>query len=198
VAYVSLQDSDELLAIDLATQAPRWKIKVGKLPADIYLTADDRTLLVGLTGDRVVEAYDVSGAAAGAGQAHPHRRRRARLPLQGRQAPCVRQQPRGQHHQPDRHADAGGGGRTARPGRPRRHGPAGRRPHAAAGSRWARKLSFIDIAEQARWCGRSTSAARRTACGRWTMRRASSALLALAAAGRWRAPQARPATSRCT
>ncbi len=61
VAYVSLQDSDELLAVDLATQTPRWKIKVGKLPADLYLTADDRTLLVGLTGDRVVEAYDVGG-----------------------------------------------------------------------------------------------------------------------------------------
>jgi YVTN family beta-propeller protein len=61
VAYVSLQDSDELLAVDLATQTPRWKIKVGKLPADLYLTADDRTLLVGLTGDRAVEAYDVSG-----------------------------------------------------------------------------------------------------------------------------------------
>ncbi len=61
--YVSLQDSDELLAIDLATQAPRWQIKVGKMPADLFLSADDRTLLVGLTGDRVVEAYDVSGAA---------------------------------------------------------------------------------------------------------------------------------------
>ncbi len=62
VVYASLQDSDELLAIDLATQMPRWKIKVGKLPADLHLTADDRTLLVGLTGDRFVEAYDVSGA----------------------------------------------------------------------------------------------------------------------------------------
>ena len=62
VAYVSLQDSDELLAVDLATQTPRWTIKVGKLPADLYLTADDKTLLVGLTGDRFVEAYDVSGA----------------------------------------------------------------------------------------------------------------------------------------
>ena len=60
VVYGSLQDSDELLAIDLATQAPRWKIKTGKLPADIYLTPDDRTLLVALTGDRAVEAYDVS------------------------------------------------------------------------------------------------------------------------------------------
>jgi YVTN family beta-propeller protein len=61
VVYASLQDSDELLAIDIATQTPRWKIKTGKLPADLYLTADDKTLLVGLTGDRFVEAYDVSG-----------------------------------------------------------------------------------------------------------------------------------------
>jgi YVTN family beta-propeller protein len=62
VVYASLQDSDELLAIDLANQKPRWKIKTGKLPADLYLTADDKTLLVGLTGDRFVEAYDVSGS----------------------------------------------------------------------------------------------------------------------------------------
>jgi YVTN family beta-propeller protein len=61
VVYASMQDSDELLAIELATQKPLWKIKVGKLPADLYLTADDRTLLVGLTGDKYVEAYDVSG-----------------------------------------------------------------------------------------------------------------------------------------
>ena len=60
VVYASLQDSDELLAIDLATLAPRWKVKIGKVPADIFLTPDDRTLLIGLTGDKVVEAYDVS------------------------------------------------------------------------------------------------------------------------------------------
>jgi YVTN family beta-propeller protein len=63
VAYVSLQDSDELIAIDLATQAVRWKIKTGKMPADVFLTKDDKHLLVGLTGDRFVEVYDVSGAA---------------------------------------------------------------------------------------------------------------------------------------
>jgi DNA-binding beta-propeller fold protein YncE len=62
VVYTSLQDSDELLAIDLATQQPRWKVKVGKMPADIFLTVDDRVLLVALTGDRFVEAWDVSGA----------------------------------------------------------------------------------------------------------------------------------------
>jgi YVTN family beta-propeller protein len=62
VVYVSLQDSDELLAIDLATQAPRWKVPVGRMPADILLTADDRFLLVALTGGRHVEVWDVSGA----------------------------------------------------------------------------------------------------------------------------------------
>lgn len=61
VVYVSLQDSDELMAIDLATQAPRWKIPIGKMPADVYLSPDDKRLFVGLTGDRFVEAYDVSG-----------------------------------------------------------------------------------------------------------------------------------------
>ena len=62
VVYASLQDSDELMAIDLATQAPRWKIRTGRMPADVYLSRDDRLLFVGLTGDRFVEVYDVSGA----------------------------------------------------------------------------------------------------------------------------------------
>jgi YVTN family beta-propeller protein len=63
VVYVSLQDSNELLAIDLATQALRWKIATGKMPADLYLSADDKTLLVALTADKVVEAWDVAGPA---------------------------------------------------------------------------------------------------------------------------------------
>ena len=62
VVYCTLQDSDELLAIDLATLAVRWKIKVGKMPADCFLTRDDRHLLVALTGDKLVEIHDVSGA----------------------------------------------------------------------------------------------------------------------------------------
>jgi YVTN family beta-propeller protein len=63
VVYASLQDSNELLAIDLGSQAPRWKIPVGKMPADIYLTPDDRYLLVALTGERHVEVYEVGGVA---------------------------------------------------------------------------------------------------------------------------------------
>jgi YVTN family beta-propeller protein len=61
VAYVTMQDSDELIAVDLARQDIRWRIKTGPMPADVYVTADDRTVLVGLTGSDSVEVFDVSG-----------------------------------------------------------------------------------------------------------------------------------------
>ncbi len=60
VVYATMQDSNELVAIDLGSQAIRWRVPTGKMPADVYLTADDKHLLVGLTGDRVVEVFDVS------------------------------------------------------------------------------------------------------------------------------------------
>ncbi len=62
VAFVTMQDSDELVAIDLATQTIRWRQKVGKMPADVFITPDDKQVLIGLTGDRHAEVYDVSGA----------------------------------------------------------------------------------------------------------------------------------------
>ena len=62
-AYVSMQESDELVAIDLAAQAIKWRIKTGSLPADVFGTPDDKLLLVGMTGGKSVEVYDVSGAA---------------------------------------------------------------------------------------------------------------------------------------
>ena len=61
VAYVTMQDSDELVAIDLTTQKLKWRGKTGPLPADAFGTPDDRFLLVGLTGGEGVEVYDVSG-----------------------------------------------------------------------------------------------------------------------------------------
>ncbi len=59
--YATMQDSDELIAIDLATQAVKWRVKTGSTPADVFGTADDKTLLVGLTGGDGVEVFDVSG-----------------------------------------------------------------------------------------------------------------------------------------
>lgn len=61
VAYVTMQDSDELVAIDMATQTIRWRVPVGKMPADVFVTSDDKHLLIGLTGDAFAEVYDVTG-----------------------------------------------------------------------------------------------------------------------------------------
>ncbi|WP_366945603.1 YncE family protein [Polaromonas sp.] len=59
--YSSMQDSDELVAIDLATQTIKWRTPTGLTPADVFGTADNKFLLVALTGSDSVEVYDVSG-----------------------------------------------------------------------------------------------------------------------------------------
>ncbi len=61
-AYASMQESDELVAIDLSTESIKWRIKTGSLPADVFGTPDDRLILVGMTGGNGVEVYDVSAA----------------------------------------------------------------------------------------------------------------------------------------
>nr|WP_232076996.1 YncE family protein [Variovorax sp. PBL-E5] len=61
-AYVTMQDSDELIAVDLATQTIRWRVATGPMPADIFGIHDGKTLLVGLTGGDGVQIFDVAGA----------------------------------------------------------------------------------------------------------------------------------------
>ena len=63
VAYVSMQDSNELVAVDLASQTIKWRIATGPTPADVYTTPDDRRVLVGLTGGDSVQVFDVTGTA---------------------------------------------------------------------------------------------------------------------------------------
>lgn len=60
--YASMQDSNELIAVDLLTQSLKWRVPTGPLPADVFGTPDDRFVLVGLTGGKGVEVYDVGGA----------------------------------------------------------------------------------------------------------------------------------------
>jgi DNA-binding beta-propeller fold protein YncE len=60
-AYVSIQDADQLIAIDIPTQTLKWQIKTGSLPADVFATPDEKQLLVGLTGGDGVQVFDVSG-----------------------------------------------------------------------------------------------------------------------------------------
>ena len=58
LAFVTQQGSDQISAIDLATQSVKWTIPVGKLPAGIAMTPDDKYLLVGIMGSDYVEVID--------------------------------------------------------------------------------------------------------------------------------------------
>lgn len=58
--YVTMQDSDELVAIDLISQALKWRTKTGPMPADLYGLPGDKQILVALTGGDSVELFDVS------------------------------------------------------------------------------------------------------------------------------------------
>jgi YVTN family beta-propeller protein len=60
--YASMQDSNEIVSIDLASQTLTWRGKTGAMPADVFLTPDDKFLLVALTGGNGVEIWNVSGA----------------------------------------------------------------------------------------------------------------------------------------
>ncbi len=59
--WATMQDSNELVTIDLATQSLKSRVQTGPMPADVFSTPDDKSLLVGLTGGEGVEVFDVSG-----------------------------------------------------------------------------------------------------------------------------------------
>jgi YVTN family beta-propeller protein len=56
--FITQQGSDQVSAIDLASQTVKWTIPVGKLPAGISMTPDDKYLLVGIMGSNYVEVID--------------------------------------------------------------------------------------------------------------------------------------------
>ena len=58
IAFITQQGSDEVSAIDLATQQIKWTLPVGNLPAGIAMTPDDKYLLVGIMGKDYVEVID--------------------------------------------------------------------------------------------------------------------------------------------
>ncbi|MCA3218714.1 MAG: YncE family protein [Burkholderiales bacterium] len=58
MVFATLQDSHEIVAIRMADQSIAWKMKVGDLPAGIWMTPDDRHLLVGVMGKDYVEVID--------------------------------------------------------------------------------------------------------------------------------------------
>ena len=58
IAFITLQDSAELAAIDLATQTILWKMPTGPTPAGLWMTPGDKFLLIGITGADYVEVVD--------------------------------------------------------------------------------------------------------------------------------------------
>lgn len=57
-AFITLQDSNELAAIDLETQNVIWKMPTGKVPAGLWMTPGDQYLLIGITGEDNVQVID--------------------------------------------------------------------------------------------------------------------------------------------
>ena len=51
IAFITLQDSSELAAIDLETQNVLWVMPTGKVPAGLWMTPGDQYLLIGITGE---------------------------------------------------------------------------------------------------------------------------------------------------
>ncbi len=56
--FVTLQESNDFVAIDLKTHEIVWRHPVGHQPAGIWMTPDDKHLLVGITGEDYVEIID--------------------------------------------------------------------------------------------------------------------------------------------
>jgi YVTN family beta-propeller protein len=58
IIFVTLQDSNEIAAIDVVKGEVMWKMPVGKQPAGILVTPDDKYLMVGIMGEDYVQVID--------------------------------------------------------------------------------------------------------------------------------------------
>jgi len=61
--FVTLQQSNRVVAFDLATQAIKWVAEVGKAPAGVVMLPDNKRLLVALTGEDAVVTLDPKDGA---------------------------------------------------------------------------------------------------------------------------------------
>lgn len=62
-AYVTMQDSDELIAIDLTSHKEVWRMKTGKTPAGIWMSPQG-LLFIGIMGADYVEVIDPAKRAS--------------------------------------------------------------------------------------------------------------------------------------
>ncbi len=60
MVYVTLQESHQAAAIALATQTVHWLAATGRQPAGVWLTPDQKHLLIGITGEDFVEVLSAA------------------------------------------------------------------------------------------------------------------------------------------
>ena len=58
IVFVTLQDSNQLVAVALETQKVKWKVGTGPSPAGVWLTPDGKYLLVAATAADFVEVFN--------------------------------------------------------------------------------------------------------------------------------------------
>lgn len=58
VVFCTLQESDELAAIDLRKLSLLWRIKIGRLPAGVAISPDSKLLFVGCMGENSVQVIE--------------------------------------------------------------------------------------------------------------------------------------------
>jgi YVTN family beta-propeller protein len=63
MAYVTMQDSNEMLAIDMNTQKEAWRMPVGKTPAGIWMSPQG-LIFIGIMGADYVEVIDPAKRAS--------------------------------------------------------------------------------------------------------------------------------------
>jgi len=59
--FVTMQDSDEICAVDLQTMQIAWRMGCGRQPAGIWISPDGGMLFVGVMGENYVNAIDWRG-----------------------------------------------------------------------------------------------------------------------------------------
>ena len=60
VAFITLQGSDRMMALEMASGRILWEVEVGETPAGVYVTPDNKHVMVGLTGDDNVAVVDAA------------------------------------------------------------------------------------------------------------------------------------------
>lgn len=61
--FVTIQETDRLVAIDLTTLQEKWNVATGRTPAGVWVTPAQELLLVGITGEDYVQVFDSANGA---------------------------------------------------------------------------------------------------------------------------------------